>query len=61
MRIPLECIYMFRSPTTHRNIRYQVYEVEGETVVEAVCQLAERKLEKYLAPSKIVIYGGSIE
>jgi superfamily II DNA helicase RecQ len=61
MRIPLECIYMFRSLTTRRNIRYQVHEVEGEIVVEAVCWLAERKLEKYLAPSKIVVYGGSVE
>jgi superfamily II DNA helicase RecQ len=38
-----------------------VHEVEGETVVEAVCRLAERKLEKYPAPSKIVVYGGSVE
>src|SRR5450432_4675332 len=61
MRIPLECIHMFRSPTTRRNIRYQVHKVEGETVVEAVYRLAERKLEKYPAPSKIVVYGGSVE
>jgi hypothetical protein len=30
-------------------------------VVEAVYRLVERKLEKYLVPSKIVIYGGSVE
>jgi len=51
---------MFRSPTTCRNIRYQVQEDEGD-VIEAICQLVKTKLEEYMAPSKIVIYGGSIE
>ena len=60
MRIPPECV-PFRGPTTRRNIRYQVHEVEGETVVEAICRLVERKLEEYPAPSKIVVYGGSVE
>jgi RecQ family ATP-dependent DNA helicase len=61
MCIPQECVHMFRSPTSRRNIRYQVQEVEGEMVIKAICQLVERKLEKYPAPSKIVIYGGSVE
>src|SRR5450432_3673130 len=55
---------MFHGPTTRRNIQYQVQEVEGEegeTVVEVICQLVKRKLEQYLAPSKIVVYSGSIE
>jgi superfamily II DNA helicase RecQ len=41
-----------------------VHEVEGEkgeTVVEAICQLVKKKLEQYLARSKIVVYGGSVE
>ena len=59
--IPLECMHIFYSPTTHRNIRYQVYKVEGDGVVEAIYQLVEKKLEQYLAPSKIVVYGGSVE
>jgi superfamily II DNA helicase RecQ len=51
---------MFRGPTTRRNIRYQVHEVEGDTI-EAICQLVEKKLEEYPTSSKIVIYGGSVE
>ena len=61
MCIPPECVQMFRGPTTRRNIRYQVHEVEGETVVEAICGLVKQKLEQYPAPSKIVVYGGSVE
>jgi hypothetical protein len=33
--------------------------VEGE-IVEAVCELVKQKLEQYLAPSKIVVYKGSV-
>ena len=29
--------------------------------MEAICRLVERKLEEYLAPSKIVVYRGSVE
>ena len=29
--------------------------------MEAICRLVERKLEEYPAPSKIVVYGGSVE
>jgi len=64
VHIPQECVHMFRGPTTRRNIQYQVQEVEGEegeTVVEAICQLVKRKLEQYPAPSKIVVYSGSVE
>ena len=61
MCIPVECVHIFHGPTTRRNIRYQVHEVEGDGVVEAICQLVEKKLEQYLAPSKIVVYGGSVE
>jgi superfamily II DNA helicase RecQ len=61
MCIPPECVHISRSPTTRRNIRYQVHEVEGDGVVEAICQLVEKKLEQYPAPSKIVVYGGSVE
>ena len=60
MRVPQECVHMFRGPTTRRNIRYQVEEVEGD-IVERVRQLVEEKSEQYAAPSKIVIYGGSVE
>jgi superfamily II DNA helicase RecQ len=37
-----------------------VQEVEGDTI-EAICQLVAEKLEKYTAPSKIIIYSGSVE
>jgi superfamily II DNA helicase RecQ len=57
--IPAESVQMFRSSTTRRNIQYQVQEVEGE-IVEEVQQLVEQKLKQYPAPSKIVIYGGSV-
>ena len=53
-------MHIFRGPTTRRNIRYQVQEVEGETI-EAICQLVAEKLEQYPAPSKIVVYGGSVK
>jgi len=59
MHIPAECV-PFRGPTTRRNIRYQVQEVEGDTI-EAIGQLVEEKLEQYAAPSKIIVYGGSVE
>jgi hypothetical protein len=55
---------MFCSATSCRNIHYQVHEVKGEkgeTVVEAICQLVKKKLEQYLARSKIVVYSSSIE
>ena len=29
--------------------------------IEAICQLVEEKLEKYAAPSKIIVYSGSVE
>ena len=59
MHIPRECV-PFRGPTTYRNIRYQVHEVEGDTI-EAICQLVEEKLEQYTTPSKIIVYSGSVE
>jgi len=37
-----------------------VQEVEGDTI-EAIGQLVEEKLEQYAAPSKIIVYGGSVE
>ena len=61
MQIPQESVYMFRAPTSRRNIHYRVNEVERETMVEAICQLVERKLEQYPAPSKVVVYSGSVE
>src|SRR5271156_5575535 len=64
IQIPQESVHMFQSPTSRRNIHYQVHEVEGEkgeTVVEAICRLVEKKLEQYPAPNKIVVYGGSVE
>jgi len=30
-------------------------------MVEAICQLVKRKLEQYLAPSKVVVYSRSVE
>jgi hypothetical protein len=38
-----------------------VYKVESETVVEAIGQIVEEKLERYPAPSKIIVYGGSVD
>ena len=29
--------------------------------MDAICQLVTQKLEQYPAPSKIVVYGGSVE
>ena len=29
--------------------------------IKAICRLVEEKLEKYVAPSKIIVYKGSIE
>ena len=52
---------MFRGPTSRGNIRYQVHQVEGETVVKAISQVVKEKLEQYPAPSKIVVYGGSVD
>lgn len=60
MCIPQECMHMFRGPTSRRNIQYQVQEVEGDTI-EVICRLVKEKLEKYAAPSKIIVYGGSVE
>jgi CRISPR/Cas system-associated endonuclease/helicase Cas3 len=54
VRIPQECVHMFRGPTIRRNIRYQVEEVEGDTI-EAIYQLVKEKLEQYIAPSKIIV------
>jgi hypothetical protein len=39
---------------------HKVKEGKGETVVEGICQLVERKLEQYLAPSKIIVYSKSV-
>ena len=61
IKIPKECVHMFRGCTSRRNIQYQVHEVEEETVVAAICQLVAEKLEQYPAPSKIVVYGGSVD
>lgn len=61
IQIPQECVHMFRGCTSRRNIQYQVHEVGEETVVEAICQLVAEKLEQYPAPSKIVVYGGSVD
>src|SRR5277367_6555500 len=60
MRIPQEYVHMFRGPTTRRNIRYQVQEVEGD-IVEAICEVVKKKLDQYATPSKIVVYGSSVE
>ena len=51
---------MFYSPTSRQNIQYQVHKVEGDTI-KAICRLVEEKLEKYAAPSKIIVYSGSVE
>ena len=58
--IPQECVHIFRGPTTRQNIRYQVQEVD-EPVIEAIHRLVSEKLEQYPAPSKIVVYGSSVE
>ena len=59
VHIPEDCV-PFRGQTTRRNIRYQVQEVEGDTI-EVICRLVKEKLEKYAAPSKIIVYCGSVE
>jgi hypothetical protein len=64
IQILQESVYMFHSATSRQNIHYRVHEVKrekGETVVEAICQLVKKKLEQYLACSKIVVYGSSVE
>jgi superfamily II DNA helicase RecQ len=61
IKIPKEYIYMFCRYTSRRNIQYQVYKVEEEIVVGAICQLVAEKLEQYPVPSKIVVYSSSID
>jgi superfamily II DNA or RNA helicase len=61
IQIPQECVHMFRGCTSRRNIQYRVHEVEEETVVEAIGRLVTEKLAQYPPPSKIVVYGGSVD
>jgi superfamily II DNA helicase RecQ len=61
IQIPQECVHMFRGSTSRRNIQYRVHEVEEETVVEAISQMVAEKLTQYPAPSKIIVYGGSVD
>ena len=37
-----------------------MHKVEGDTI-KAICRLVEEKLEKYIAPSKIIVYSGSVK
>ena len=39
---------------------HEVEEEKGETVVEAICQLVGKKLKQCPAPSKVIVYGGSV-
>jgi superfamily II DNA helicase RecQ len=51
----------FRAPTIRHNIAYSVFEYEaGVKETEAVCRLVEEKLEQYVTPAKIIVYGGTI-
>ena len=61
MKIDPREVYIFRAPTTRPNITYSVWEYEKkEDETEAVCRLVQEKLEQYTAPSKIIVYGGTI-
>jgi superfamily II DNA helicase RecQ len=55
-------VHVFRAPTTRANIPYSVFEHDPNVdETEAVCRLVQEKLERYSAPAKIIVYGGSIE
>lgn len=60
MRIDPREVCVFRGPTTRANIAYSVWEYEDEDETDAVCRLVQEKLEQYGAPSKIIVYGGTI-
>ena len=40
---------------------HEVEREKGEIVVEAICLLVKKKLEQYLARSKIMVYSSSVE
>ena len=55
-------VHIFYIPTIWPNIVYSVFEHDLDVdKTDAVCQLVHEKLEQYLVPSKIIIYGRTIE
>jgi superfamily II DNA helicase RecQ len=55
-------VHVFQAPTTCANIAYSIFEHDpDEDKADAVCRLIQGKLAQYLAPAKIIVYGGTIE
>jgi hypothetical protein len=48
--------FWFRSPTTRKNIRYQVVHYNAEEEDEAITRLVHRKSRQYLTKGQIIIY-----
>jgi superfamily II DNA or RNA helicase len=59
MRIPAGEVVMFRSPTSRKNIRYQVVAYDGTD--EKAVQFIRAKVQQYAAPGKIVVYSNSVD
>jgi superfamily II DNA helicase RecQ len=49
---------MFRSPTSRKNIRYQV--VAYNETDEKTVQFIREKIQQYAAPGKIIVYSNSV-
>ena len=58
MRIPIGEVVMFRSPTSRKNIRYQV--VTYDETDEKAVQFIREKIQQYAAPGKIIMYSNSV-
>jgi superfamily II DNA helicase RecQ len=59
MRIPMGEVVMFRSPTSRKNIRYQVVAYDGTD--EKAVQFIREKIQQYAAPGKIIVYSNSVD
>jgi hypothetical protein len=55
-------VHVFQALMTRANIAYSVFEHNpDENKADAVCRLIQGKLAQYLAPAKIIVYGGTIK
>jgi hypothetical protein len=50
----------FRERTTHKNIRYQIHAYDNKDEQQVIVDLVEGLKEKYLLPSQIVVYCGTV-
>jgi urocanate hydratase len=55
-------VHVFHAATKRSNIAYSVFEHDPDVdETDAVCRLVRDKLDQYLAPSKLIVYGGTIK